>query len=480
MSADREDSNWDTAQRSHRDIQEEILHSRNLELFEDVERLLPGTKLPACLEQEMPVDPWDPEVQKLKRKLPAASRETGTSPRRKKARGHEIPEGGHEGFRSVAELLREAGKLPGDKAGKGKRKSTTKTSDPPNVVSEDEEEEDVEEDHDLLYGPVQSRLASQGKRPAAKVKNAGPKGAATGWKANVSTGSANSIKPRSQTQRDSSLERLEAEEQDRKAKRDELNRSAQDFFSASRSSRQREPTPPLATPPSSPLPPRKKIAIRLEAPPFPESDEIPLRVARSAKQAVPDTGKLSPGLAAAAGFSQIDAIDLSWDDEEGEDDDGPVPTPAPDPRSSAPIPRSLASRMTQVSSRQSETLVAHPRQRIMGISRSKATQTKSIDIMPPPPVPLSSPIAPTGPDATQAIRRPGARRRGPILPSSESSPGGESPFVPPNHVRRPPADLSSPLQPMAGRNGSSSPVRRPNRRRPKAPAQQVKGYVSTK
>ena len=429
------------------------------------------------------MDPWDPEDQKLKRKLPAASRETGTSPKRKKARGHEIPEGGHEGFKSVAELLREAGKLPGHKAGKGKRKSTPKTSDPPNVVSEDEEEEDVEEDHDLLYGPVQSSFTSQGKRPAAKVKKAGPRGAATGRKANVSTGSANSIK-RSQTQRDSSLERLEAEEQDRKAKRDELNRSAQDFFSASRSSRQREPTPPLATPPSPPPPLRKKIAIRPEAPPFPESDEIPLRVARSDKQAVPDTGKLSPGLAAAAGFSQIDAIDLSWDDEEGEDDDGPVPTPAPDPRSSAPIPRSLGSVMTQVlppqSSRQSETLVAHPRQRIMGISRSKATQTKSIDRMLPPPVPLSSPIAPTGPDATQAIRRPGARRRGPILPSSESSPGGESPFVPPNHVRRPPADLSSPLQPMAGRNGSSSPVRRSNRRRPKAPAQQVKGYVSTK
>ena len=75
MSEEREDANWDKAQRSHRDIQEEILHSRNLELFEDVERLLPGPELPECLEQLMPVDQWDPEDQKLKRKLPSASKE---------------------------------------------------------------------------------------------------------------------------------------------------------------------------------------------------------------------------------------------------------------------------------------------------------------------------------------------------------------------------------------------------------------------
>jgi len=50
MSEGREDANWDTAQQIHREIQEEILHSRNLELFEDVEPLIPLGKKPQCVE----------------------------------------------------------------------------------------------------------------------------------------------------------------------------------------------------------------------------------------------------------------------------------------------------------------------------------------------------------------------------------------------------------------------------------------------
>lgn len=113
MSEGREDANWDTAQQTHREIQEEILHSRNLELFEDVERLLPPGKLPTCVEREMPVDPWDPDEGKTRKRLAAADKEEKEQAKKaKKQRGHEIPEGGLEGFKSVAELLRDCGKMP--------------------------------------------------------------------------------------------------------------------------------------------------------------------------------------------------------------------------------------------------------------------------------------------------------------------------------------------------------------------------------
>ncbi|ORX40857.1 hypothetical protein BD324DRAFT_644144 [Kockovaella imperatae] len=475
MSEEREDANWDKAQRSHRDIQEEILHSRNLELFEDVERLLPGPELPECLEQLMPVDPWDPEDQKLKRKLPSASKER-TSPAKKKHRGHEIPEGGHEGFRSVAELLKEsgkAGKIEVTVNGMTRGKIPTKRSDAPVAPSADDSDEDVEENHELLYGAVKPKVTSQSRRTAAKVKKAGPRGAVR--KSNSSR----------TTQRDASIDRLDEEEKSRKAKRDELNRSALDFFNVDPSSafHRRDCSPLFASPPNSPLftPNENRTkAVAHGSPDVESSPVIPLaKQRRHASEAGSELARpqnagtrLPSSLAAAAGFSQIDAIDLSWDNDEDEAICQTVASGLPRgailPPSSPDVPTEMA---LPQSSRQSETLVAHPRRRIMGISRPKPTQTKSMDIMPPPPIPKSSPD--TSPvDPTQVIRRPGARRRAPIVHSSDSLREQDSPFVPATHVRRPPALNRSP------EHGPSSPIRRPGRRLPdRAHAAQVKGYL---
>lgn len=129
MSEGREDLNWDKAQDSHREIQEEILHSRNLELFEDVERLLPPGKFPQVEEMEMEVDPWDPEnlneklaaskaFQKAEKKAKAAGKkavslaskmkeERASAPAGSGGRGADIPEDAPVGFKTVAELLRE-------------------------------------------------------------------------------------------------------------------------------------------------------------------------------------------------------------------------------------------------------------------------------------------------------------------------------------------------------------------------------------
>ena len=490
MSEDREDANWDTAQRTHRDIQEEILHSRNLELFEDVERLLPVGPLPACVEELMPVDPWDPGDQKAKRKLPSA-KNVDAEPARKKQRGHSIPEGGHEGFKSVAELLRDSGKLSGSKTpskGKGNQTESRKRAATPSQSESDEEAEDL----DLLYGHIKT---TKGKgKSTGKVKKAGPRGAVRG-KVKGKDEAVTEVMP---TQRETSVDMFDEEERRRKSQRDELNRSALDFFQAEGPIRQQQHTPPLATPPSSP-PDKGKRPVRPTL--SPETDESPPMaqksppgmspVAAAVKDAV---GRLTPRTAAAAGFSQIGPIDLSFDEDGIDIEDTPE-------NSVRQISSAATSNPAPSSSRQSETLAPHPRSRIMGISRPRRTQTKSIDMMPPPPVPppshgSSSPRIPVSTfEATQAIRGPGGRRRpAQVVPSSGLRPGptklsvDDSPMLPPDRVRRPHAGISSPLNSMArgdGVRGSSptdevsSPIR-PQRRLPRrrAPAEQVKGYVS--
>ncbi|WVO18165.1 hypothetical protein L204_105868 [Cryptococcus depauperatus] len=125
MSELREDMNWDTAQQTHRDIQEEILHSRNLELFEDVEPLLPDRKIPDCIEEKMSIDPWDPDDPNFKKQMADAEKAAkkaakrqgkitggtkGEGTRKKNKMRDEVPVNA-KGFTSVADLLREADRI---------------------------------------------------------------------------------------------------------------------------------------------------------------------------------------------------------------------------------------------------------------------------------------------------------------------------------------------------------------------------------
>jgi hypothetical protein len=109
MAEGREDSHWDSAQQTHREIQHEIMHSRNLELFEDVERLLPAGELPACIEQQMEVEDWKLEEPTTKRK-----RATPKEPKR--PRGEPLPEGAQVGFKSVLDILQKKSGKKGAKA----------------------------------------------------------------------------------------------------------------------------------------------------------------------------------------------------------------------------------------------------------------------------------------------------------------------------------------------------------------------------
>lgn len=300
MSEGREDMNWDTAQQTHREIQEEILHSRNLELFEDVEPLLPLGKFPTCVEQEMPVDPWDPADQKLKRRLPGSQHITGgrdkdQPPPAKKQRGNEIPAEAHQGFVSVADLVKQG------KKAKGKKRARTKTPTPELSHNEDEDEDEAE--HELLYGST-TAAASKGtgkrKAPAARATR---KTAEPAAKAKV-MGKAKAKEPKeTKVERE---HRLEKEERDRRAI---------DFFNACGPTRRRMTTPPL-TPPSSPPPAavspparrRTTTANTARLPPSPITDESLEREAN----AVGRRSK-SPEMAPFDGLSQLNPDDLDWD-----------------------------------------------------------------------------------------------------------------------------------------------------------------------
>ncbi|KAL1412451.1 3'-5' DNA helicase [Vanrija albida] len=422
MSEGREDTNLDTAQRVHRDIQEEILHSRNLELFEDVERLLPPGPLPTVLEQEMEVDPWDPSEQKHKVKLAAASGKSAKAKPTTTKRGHDIPEDAHHGFKSVAALLKES-------AAKKKRR---RKADPSSDESEDEamaidlsamdeSDDEDEDDSELLYGNVAT--SRMGSGPAQKVARArGTKKARLGSRpSSGATGSAKSKKSQAERDEEQRLEEKRQEEerkQQEEERRQELNRGALEFFRTQGLPRDRTPSPSKSspvrcTPPSSPHA-------------YAANDEVEGK----------DNGngtRLSPSLAAAAGFSQLDGF---WDDDE---DLGNVftqrsPPPSPPPETTVP-PATVQAQRT-----------------------APLVPSRSTDQMPPPPVPQTpftgganrfgdsplaqSPFASGG--ATQfPVRRPGHRAVPLFLPSSD------------------PPDVSPaprPLQRLRRRVTSSSPA----------------------
>lgn len=284
MSEGREDANWDTAQATHREIQEEILHSRNLELFDDVERLLPPGKLPDCVEQEMPVDPWDPSDLKKARKLFSPKRASKAKADKPVQRGHEIPEGGSVGFKSVAQLLKESGKSIGK--GKNAVKKTLSL------------EEALDAIDDEPAGPARAKGGTRGakrKREPSPVASASSDGEAdeqaleelfeSRAKATASRKSAATAKmapapKKSKTAGKSTLSKTKSAEHLRRDAQAEqaaaMERSALDFFAMSPPVRKRLLTPESSPPPSSP-PPAGRPSRRRSVSISPEIDSPPAK-----------------------------------------------------------------------------------------------------------------------------------------------------------------------------------------------------------
>lgn len=456
MSENREDTNWDTAQQTHREIQEEILHSRNLELFEDVERLLPPAKFPTCVEQEMPVDPWDPADQKSKRKLPGSQtvkghkrgRDDDDAPAQsrgkvKKSRGHDIPDDAHDGFVSVAELLKRKGKGKGKGKGQSTRASASPSPDEDDELvlfgqkiagtgrkrarhtPESSEDDDDEAEQELLYGTV-----GKGKGPVRK-----------GTSDTKSKGKTAMSKGARETKKAKTAQIKETEEEKKKRlEREDIDKRAIDFFNTYGPTRKRSLATPSVTPPSSP--PTRSSVKATHPPPSPSTDGSLEKTAAFGGNG----NKLSPSTAAMAGFSQVDVIDLSWDD------DAVVESHEPSPGGGANGTRCPT-----------DAVQSKP---------PPLQHSRSAQMMPPPPIPTR----PAGSPAHFGLfDSPFALRPGhPPLPPSSESP------VRPNAI----TSSTSPARPApAGRavaaidSSPSVPVQR-RQRRPRAHPNRVRPLVS--
>lgn len=110
MTEGREDGNWDSALSSHQDMQSEIITGRNIELYDDVERLLPESCIPTCVEQVLSIDPYEPE-DKAHNKGKRKSAANAKTPKAKRARGEPVPEGALDGFILASSLTKNGKKL---------------------------------------------------------------------------------------------------------------------------------------------------------------------------------------------------------------------------------------------------------------------------------------------------------------------------------------------------------------------------------
>lgn len=119
MTEGREDGNWDSALSSHQDMQSEIITGRNIELYDDVERLLPEGCNPTCVEQVLSIDPYEPE-DKAHNKGKRKSAANAQTPKAKRARGEPVPEGALDGFILASSLTKNGKKLASKSKKKGR------------------------------------------------------------------------------------------------------------------------------------------------------------------------------------------------------------------------------------------------------------------------------------------------------------------------------------------------------------------------
>ena len=155
----REETNWNKAREAYNQVQRSIVRGDQLELYDDVERLLPDHIKPECLEMVM-------EIQEYDRSATERSRETAAKgPSKKRKRNddptRDMPPGACTGFVSVADLL--------VKQNDKKRKKAAKFDE--NAGLDDDTDEEIEAG---LFAPrrAASMSAASSKPPKTKLKRA--------------------------------------------------------------------------------------------------------------------------------------------------------------------------------------------------------------------------------------------------------------------------------------------------------------------
>ncbi|EGN95766.1 hypothetical protein SERLA73DRAFT_76832 [Serpula lacrymans var. lacrymans S7.3] len=158
LSEIREEDNWEKAKDAYGELQKSIVRGDQLELYSDVERLLPSHVKPELLEKKMDIEEYVREESSRK----AASLATGedAAAKGKKRRRNEdprrnMPDGASTGFVSVADLVKKGAK---------KRKTSKKEFDP---LAGEDDSTDMELESGLL---TLRRAASASASTASKQK----------------------------------------------------------------------------------------------------------------------------------------------------------------------------------------------------------------------------------------------------------------------------------------------------------------------
>jgi ATP-dependent DNA helicase MPH1 len=157
----REEMNWNKAREAYNDVQRSIVRGEQLELYGDVERLLPDHIKPECLEMVMEIEEYDRSTTEKEKSRGNASREPSKKRKRNNDPTRDIPPGACTGFVSVADLLVKQ---------KVKRsKKTAKFNEDAGL--DDDTDEEIEAG---LFAPrrAASTSAASAKPPKTKIKRA--------------------------------------------------------------------------------------------------------------------------------------------------------------------------------------------------------------------------------------------------------------------------------------------------------------------
>ena len=154
----REETNWNKAREAYNQVQKTIVRGDQLELYDDIERLLPDHIKPECLEMVMEIQEYDRSATERSREN--AAKGPGKKRKRNDDPARDIPPGACTGFVSVADLL-----VKQDK----RRKKTNKFDE--NAGLDDETDEEIEAG---LFAPRRSTSmsATSSKPPKTKLKRA--------------------------------------------------------------------------------------------------------------------------------------------------------------------------------------------------------------------------------------------------------------------------------------------------------------------
>ncbi|TFK88584.1 P-loop containing nucleoside triphosphate hydrolase protein [Polyporus arcularius HHB13444] len=155
----REEHNWQKAQSNYAEVQHFIVRASDLEVYGDVDRMIPEDIEPECVEMEMDIEEYVREDRTSRKGSLAA----GNSPKQKKRKRDDnplrnVPVNAAKGFVSVTELLVQGG-------AKAKKKMA-------NIDLEhaDEDDSDDEEIEAGIFGPRRTKSTSAAVSSKGKKK----------------------------------------------------------------------------------------------------------------------------------------------------------------------------------------------------------------------------------------------------------------------------------------------------------------------